>query len=85
MHAPLSDSQSARAKRSSMSPATLSASDTFGLFGCSYSTGMSLIQSGRFPVEPIRIGRCYRFRKIDVFAFLGIDDSAISPFVESAT
>lgn len=69
-----SDSRSARSKRSSLPPAVLSAADVFGLVGCSYSTGMELIKTGRFPLEPIRIGRVYKFRRSDVYGFLGIDD-----------
>lgn len=75
MHA-LSDSQSARSKRSDFQPATYSAADVFGLVGCSYSTGMELIKQRRFPIEPLRIGRQYRFRKSDVHAFLGMDIAA---------
>ena len=70
----LSDSQSALSKRSTLAPATYSASDTFGLVGCSYSTGMELLKTGRFPIEPLRIGRTYRFRKSDVHELLGIKD-----------
>lgn len=73
MQAMLSDSQSARSKRSSLEPATLSAADVFGLVGCSYGTGMELLRTGRFPLEPIKIGRQYRFRKSDVHELLGID------------
>jgi len=69
----LSDSQSARAKRSHLPPATYGTADTFGLIGCSYSTGMELLKTGRFPLEPLRIGRSYRFRKVDVHRFLGIE------------
>ena len=72
----ISDSQSARSKRSDFQPATYSAADTFGLVGCSYSTGMELLKRGRFPVEPIRVGRQYRFRKSDVHTWLGIDADA---------
>lgn len=71
----LSDSQSARSKRSDLPPATYSAADTFGLIGCSYSTGMELVKSGRFPLTPIRIGRVFRFRKSDVHKLLGLDDA----------
>jgi excisionase family DNA binding protein len=75
MHAP-SDSQSARSKRSNLPPATYSASDTFGLIGCSYSTGMELLKAGNLPLEPIRIGRVFRFRKSEVHTYLGIEDNA---------
>lgn len=72
----ISESQSARSKRSSLAPATYSATDTFGLIGCSYSTGMELLKSGELPFDPIRIGRVYRFRKSDVHEYLGIRDHA---------
>lgn len=72
----LSDSQSARSKRSDLQPATLSAADTFSLVGCSYSTGMELLKTGRFPLTPIKLGRMYRFRRSDVFDFLGIVDAS---------
>ncbi len=75
MHATLSDSQSARSKRSGLSPATLSAADTFRLIGCSYSKGMYLLQAGEFPVQPIKLGRTYRFKRSDVHRLLGIDDA----------
>lgn len=77
MHAH-SDSQSALSKRSTLSPATLSAADTFKLVGTSYSTGMELLKTGRFPLEAIRIGRVYRFRKTDVYRFLGMEHGAES-------
>lgn len=69
-----SNSQSARSKRSQFQPATYSAADTFGLVGCSYSTGMELIKTNRFPLQPLRIGRTYRFRKSDVHAYLGMEE-----------
>lgn len=70
----ISHSQSARAKRSVLAPATYSAADTFALIGCSYSTGMELLHSRRFPLEAIKVGRAYRFRKSDVDIFLGIEE-----------
>jgi hypothetical protein len=78
MQTTLSNSPSARAKRSTLAPAVLSAADAFGLFGVSYSNGMALVRAGRFPVECIKIGGAYKFRKSDVAAYLGIDLDALA-------
>lgn len=84
MQATLSDSQSARAKRSNLAPATYSATDTFGLCDISYSKGMELVKTGRFPLEPLRLGRTLRFRRSDVHRFLGIDDPTAGQSDEAA-
>ncbi len=80
----LSQTSSAKSRRSSLPSATIAARDTFKLFGCSYSTGMSLVQAGRFPVKPIRLGRILRFKKSEVFAYLGIDDPVGDPTAADA-
>lgn len=70
----VSNSQSAKSKRSHLQPATYSLADVAGLLGLSYSTVHLMVVEGRAPVEPLRIGRAYRFRKADVRKLLGLED-----------
>lgn len=71
---PLSQSPSARSKRSELQPATLSLADVAALLGCSYSTLNGLVREGRAPVPPLRIGHQIRFRKSEVRTLLGMQD-----------
>jgi excisionase family DNA binding protein len=75
MHA-LSDSQSARAKRSNLEAATYSLADLAALLGISYSTAHERARAGELPVTPLKLGRQYLFPKRTVDKLLGLDDVA---------
>ncbi|MDQ3524167.1 MAG: helix-turn-helix domain-containing protein [Chloroflexota bacterium] len=71
----VSDSPSARSKRSNLPPATYSLAQVAGLLGVSYATCHEMAQAGTLPVTPIRLNRQYRFPKAIVDRLLGLDDA----------
>ena len=48
-------------------------SDVAGLFGLGYTTVWTAVQSGTFPVKPVKIGRVWKFPKAHVDRVLGLD------------
>ncbi|MFJ8109952.1 hypothetical protein [Streptomyces sp. NPDC096132] len=64
-------------------PAMLSANQAFAAIAIGKTLGYELIDAEEFPVEVIRLGRVYRFRKTDVMAFLGLSETAAAE-VQSA-
>jgi len=71
--AELSQSPSAKAKRSDIVPATYSLSEVAQLWDISYTKANELALSGGLPVAPFRIGRTFRFAKSAVDRQLGLD------------
>lgn len=69
-------SQSALSKQSTLEPAVYTMADTARLFGYSYSAFNELVRSGLAPVDPIRVGRTYRFPKRAIDRLLGLNDDA---------
>jgi predicted DNA-binding transcriptional regulator AlpA len=59
-------SQSTLAKRPTLPRAVYRSTDVCGLLEISYTKLMEQLKAGTFPVEPIRIGREYRFPKADI-------------------
>ncbi|MEU5664723.1 helix-turn-helix domain-containing protein [Streptomyces longwoodensis] len=64
-------------------PAMLTSAQAFAALAVGETLGYELINSGQFPVEAIRFGRVYRFRKADVMALLGLSETAAAE-VQSA-
>ncbi|GAA3301397.1 helix-turn-helix domain-containing protein [Streptomyces cinereospinus] len=56
-------------------PAMLTAAQAFAALAIGETCAYGLIKAGEFPVEVIKFGRTYRFRKADVMAFLGLSES----------
>ncbi len=69
-------SQGTLSKRSDLQPATYSLAEFAALFGCSYTTFQEMAQRGALPVQPIRIGRQYRFAKAAVHRLLELEGDA---------
>ena len=69
-------SQSTLSKRPRLDSATYSLAELAGLFGVSYTSLQEQARAGKLPVEPIRVGRQYRFPRAVVDRLLGIDADA---------
>jgi predicted DNA-binding transcriptional regulator AlpA len=68
----LSESPSARSKRSALPGATYSIADLAALTRTAYTTIWDGIHRGDLPVKPIKIGRRYMFPKAEVDRLLGL-------------
>lgn len=55
-----------------MADALLDVQETAPLLEVSPNTLYLMVKEGRAPVEPIRIGRKIRFRRVDLESFLGV-------------
>jgi excisionase family DNA binding protein len=66
--------QSTIAKRPRMDTATYSLNEVASLCGLGYTTLWGMVRSGAFPVEPIRLGRQYRFSKRAIDRLLDLED-----------
>ncbi|WP_460067328.1 hypothetical protein [Streptomyces sp. YKOK-I1] len=64
-------------------PAMLSAKQAFAALALGETLGYQLIDDGDFPIEVLRFGRVYRFRKADVMTVLGLSETAAAE-VQSA-
>ncbi|WP_431997755.1 helix-turn-helix domain-containing protein [Streptomyces fungicidicus] len=53
-------------------PAMIPVLDAFPALNIGETLGYSLIKSGEFPIEVIRLGRAFRVRKVDLLAYLGL-------------
>lgn len=69
-------SQGTLSKRSELQSATYSLAEFAALLGCSYTTFQEMAQRGALPVQPIRIGRQYRFAKASVHRLLDLEGAA---------
>lgn len=69
-------SQSTLSKRPRLDSATYSLADLAGLLDVSYTSLQEQARAGTLPVEPIRVGRQYRFPRAVVDRLLGIDADA---------
>lgn len=69
-------SHSTRSKRPRLSPATYSLVELAGLLGISYTSAHQMAQRGDLPVDPLRIGRTYKFPRAAVHRLLEIDAPA---------
>ncbi|MFE3857818.1 helix-turn-helix domain-containing protein [Streptomyces griseorubiginosus] len=57
-------------------PAMVGSKHAFAALAIGETTGYALIESGEFPIQVIRFGRTFRFRKADLLAFLGLSETA---------
>lgn len=57
-------------------PAMVNSKTAFAAVAVGETLGYELINSGEFPVEAVKFGRTYRFRKADLLAFLGLAEPA---------
>ncbi|MEU2340115.1 helix-turn-helix domain-containing protein [Streptomyces sp. NPDC013172] len=57
-------------------PAMVNSKTAFAAVAVGETLGYELINSGEFPVEAVKFGRTYRFRKADLLAFLGLTEAA---------
>jgi len=71
----LSDSQSARSKRSRLESAFYSMADVAGLCGLGYTTLWTQVQDGTFPVKPVKLGRQWKFPKTAIDRMAGLDEA----------
>ncbi len=63
-------------KRAVLAPAVYSLAEVAALLHVSYTTAHELAQRDALPVESLKIGRVYKFRRSDVDRYLGISDAA---------
>lgn len=69
-------SQPTNSKRSNLEPEVYSLSEFARLIGRSYTSTHEAAQRGELPVQPIRIGRVYKFPKAAVRRLLCIEPEA---------
>jgi len=75
--------QSTVSKRPRRESAMYSMNDVASLFGLGYTTLWVMVRDGSFPVEPIKLGRQYKFSKRAVDRMLGIIDDDAAGYVPS--
>lgn len=73
-------SQSTKAKHARIESAVYSLNETASLFGMGYTTLWTQVQEGVFPIQPIQIGRNYKFPKriVDRMLSLGHDEDEVA-------
>ncbi|MGW0942941.1 hypothetical protein ACWD4O_10365 [Streptomyces sp. NPDC002623] len=64
-------------------PAMVGSKQAFAALAIGETLGYELLDTDAFPIEAIRLGRTYRFRKADLLAFLGLAEIAAAE-VQSA-
>ncbi|MEU5077067.1 hypothetical protein AB0G76_36790 [Streptomyces asoensis] len=65
-------------------PAMVGSKQAFAALAIGETLGYELIEAGSFPIEVVRLGRAFRFRKADLLAFLGLSETAAAAEVQSA-
>jgi predicted DNA-binding transcriptional regulator AlpA len=71
--------QSTLSKRPKLAPQAYTMAEVAGLCGLGYTSIWNQVQEGKFPVEPIKFGRSYRFPKRSIDRLLGlVDDSDVT-------
>ncbi|MER6956044.1 hypothetical protein [Streptomyces sp. NPDC000618] len=66
-------------------PAMVGSKQAFAALAIGETLGYELIEGGAFPIEVIKLGRAFRFRKADLLAFLGlVETPAAAAEVQSA-
>jgi hypothetical protein len=57
-------------------PAMVGSKKAFAALAIGETLGYELIESDEFPIEVIKLGRTFRFRKADLLTFLGLSETA---------
>lgn len=65
--------QSTVSKRPRLAPATYTLGEFAALLGISYTKAHEMAQAGTLPVTPFKVGRTWRFAKVEVDRLLGLN------------